>query len=242
MRIALGQHAFVPGNIDENIKIHLRLIEIAIQSGADAIFFPELSLTSYEPELAQDNQLTLDDERLKIFRRLCQDKNMVIGVGAPVRSEKATKPLISMLIFQPNQEIVCYSKQILHSDEYPYFSSGEYQVTIQMESSIIGPAICYESLQPQHYSTCKELGVTIFLASVAKSQEGLSRAEKYYESISEQVLVLCVNGVGPMDNFVSCGGSGVWKMGKKVAYAGEGFQGCLVYDIDSGDSIFSSVG
>lgn len=54
MKIAIAQTRPFKGDISANIETHKKLIELAISYKADTIFFPELSVTGYEPELAKD--------------------------------------------------------------------------------------------------------------------------------------------------------------------------------------------
>ena len=54
MKIALVQARPVKGDIEANIAAHKRLIGLAVLNGADMIIFPELSITGYEPELANE--------------------------------------------------------------------------------------------------------------------------------------------------------------------------------------------
>ena len=52
MKIGLAQIKPFKGDLGKNIELHLQFIQKAILNKVDAIFFPELSITSYEPELA----------------------------------------------------------------------------------------------------------------------------------------------------------------------------------------------
>ena len=51
MKISIAQTRPIKGDIPANIEAHKRFINLAVSNGADAIFFPELSITGYEPEL-----------------------------------------------------------------------------------------------------------------------------------------------------------------------------------------------
>ncbi|HYD91462.1 MAG TPA: nitrilase-related carbon-nitrogen hydrolase, partial [Flavobacterium sp.] len=53
MKIAIAQTRSEKGDITKNIDKHLRFTTSAIENSAALIVFPELSLTNYEPELAQ---------------------------------------------------------------------------------------------------------------------------------------------------------------------------------------------
>ena len=85
MKIAIAQTRPVKGDIEANISGHKKLISVAIGEGADAIFFPELSLTGYEPGLANQLAIDADDSRLNVFQDISDKNNITICVGMPTR-------------------------------------------------------------------------------------------------------------------------------------------------------------
>lgn len=54
MRICAAQFQPIASDIAKNIERHHSLIELAESQRAELIFFPELSLTGYGPELAKE--------------------------------------------------------------------------------------------------------------------------------------------------------------------------------------------
>lgn len=64
MKISIAQIEPVKGDIERNLARHLLFIEAALEKKADFIMFPELSLTGYEPELAEELATDAGDERL----------------------------------------------------------------------------------------------------------------------------------------------------------------------------------
>ncbi len=54
MKICLAQIKSIKGDVEENIIHHKGFIEKALTYDVDLIIFPELSITGYEPELAND--------------------------------------------------------------------------------------------------------------------------------------------------------------------------------------------
>jgi predicted amidohydrolase len=210
IKIAAAQIAPVAGNVEQNIDTHCKLIRQSADLGADLVFFPELSLTGYEPALAKKLALSTNDPRLDVFQHLSEQHRLVIGLGLPTSSEQGT--FISMLFFQPGQKPVLYSKQHLHSDELPFFVPGNKQVILQVKNFSIAPAICYESLLPEHAEKVAQQGAQIYLASVAKSANGLLKAQAHFPKIARELKlnVVMANCVGPCDDFVSVGGSGIW--------------------------------
>lgn len=123
MRVALAQVEPIKGDIEKNIEIHLRWIKQAIQNNADMVVFPELSLTGYEPDLAQSLASNQNDTRLDVMQSLSDGNGIMIGVGLPTKDESDT--LVSMIIFQPHKERITYSKQYLYPPEELIFKAGK---------------------------------------------------------------------------------------------------------------------
>ena len=141
-----------------------------------------------------------------------------------------------MLIFQPDSPRQTYSKQQLHSDEFPYFVSGDNQIILTIKNNKIAPAICYESLQTSHSDKANQLGADIYVASVAKSQNGIDKAINHYPSIAKKfsIPVLMSNCVGFFDNFQSVGKSSVWtKQGNLVGQLDDNQEGILIFDTET---------
>jgi predicted amidohydrolase len=233
MKICIAQQRPIKGEIDKNIEIHRKFIDLAISKGADMIFFSELSLTGYEPKLAKNLATTQDDKRFDDFQKISDSYNITIGVGMPTKSNSDI--LISTIVFQPNQSRQTYSKQILHPDELPYFVNGQQQIILTTEKKI-ALAICYESLQPEHAERVFNKGVEIYIASVAKSANGVAKAFKHYPDIAKKysMTVLMSNCLGLCDDFESVGKSAIWnKDGLLIGQLNETTEGILIYDTDA---------
>jgi len=232
MKICLAQTKSFKEKVDLNIQNHHRLIRSAIESQADLIIFPELSITGYEPELAQKFATPIDDPIFESFQKLSTENNITIGIGMPTIADDGIH--ISMLIFQPNQNKITYSKQILHDDELPYFTCGSEQVFLEIKNLKIALGICYESLQPEHFLNAKKEGADIYISSVAKSQQGIEKANAFFPKISKEfnIPILMVNCVGYCDNFLSVGQSAVWDKGKLIAQLDDSNQGLLFFDTE----------
>lgn len=234
MKISIAQTKPVTGSVSANIEAHKNFINLALTCNAEAIFFPELSLTGYEPELAQKFATNENDNRLDIFQQISDNNNIIIGLGLPTVTESQIR--ISMVIFVPNKPRQTYSKQQLHSDEYPYFENGVEQLIIKANDTLIAPAICYESLQPAHAEHAFNLGANVYAASVAKPAKGVEKAFAHYPVIAKQYAmpVLMANCVGFCDNFLSAGQSAVWtKEGKLVAHLDDKTEGVLIFDTET---------
>lgn len=238
MKIAVAQTRPIKGDISANIKTHKKLIDFAISHKADTIFFPELSVTGYEPELAKELSTNQDDKKFDDFQEISNKNKITIGLGMPTKTNSGIK--ISMIIFQPDTPRQTYSKQQLHSDEFPYFVNGDKQIILTVDNKQIAPAICYESLQTDHSDNANKLGAEIYVASVAKSQNGIDKAMTHYPAVAKKfsMPVLMSNCVGYCDNFESVGKSSVWtKQGNLVGQLNEKLEGILIFDTETEEVI-----
>ena len=235
MIVAAAQIHSIPGDIRANIDLHLAAIRLAAQQGADMVVFPELSLTGYEPSLAQQLAFELPDDRLQIFRDVSERVGIAIGIGIPAKT--AGKPRISQLFFRQNSPEVLYSKQHLHEDELPYFEAGDQQACLKTDTETLVPAICYEALVPAHAAHAAELGATAYIVCVAKSERSTALAHMRLSEAARRhgFAVVFSNAVGRSDNFISAGNSAAWnRKGEKLACAGANEQCLLLADLASG--------
>jgi predicted amidohydrolase len=231
MKICIAQTESLKGKVQQNIQNHLRIVERAIKSNSDLIIFPELSITNYEPYLAKELTTDIENDIFNPFQELSDKNKITIGIGMPTKATDGIN--ISTLIFQPNKEKTIYSKQMLHSDELPYFVCGNKQIILKIKGQKIAIGICYETLQREHFLNAHQKGADIYIASVAKSKDGIEKAQKHFSSISSEynTPILMSNCVGYCDNFISVGQSAVWnKQGKLIDKLDDSNQGLLIYD------------
>ena len=232
MKISLIQYKPSKGDVDLNIKRHLKWIEKATKEDVDLIAFPELSLTGYEPSLAKNLALEIHDARLQIFSKKAQEYNTIIIIGYPLKTKHGIT--IAMGIFYSDGSMDTYSKQYLHKDEKQFFVGGHDTKIIRIGRWTIGLAICYESLQKEHFDSCLNNNVNLYLVSVCKHKDGIKKAVKYYETLSKENLtpVLMVNSVGKCDNFLSAGYSSFWNrrglLQSKLGKSQEGILHCVI--------------
>jgi predicted amidohydrolase len=231
MKISVAQTRPIKGDIQRNTEAHFLLIDRAAVLGADMIIFPELSITGYEPTLAKSLATDVNDVRLNPFQEISNALNMVICMGVPLKAGHTIS--ISMIVFQPNKPRTVYSKSYLHPDEDPYFMSVKGISGLTIKKMHIAFAICYEVSVPAHAAGANQEGATIYIASVAKSVEGVDKAANRLSQIAKEysMTVLMSNFIGHCDNF-DCGGkSSVWnEKGELIAQLDDHSEGILVFD------------
>ncbi len=231
MKICAAQTRPVTGDIPANIKNHRKLIDLAVAGHADAIIFPELSLTGYEPALAKKLAVKWDDARLEVFQKISDANQITIGVGIPVECRMGLH--ISMIIFAPHEARRVYSKSHLHPDEEPFFAAGQSSPDLTINDTKIALAICYEISVPQHLKTALKGGPQIYLASVAKFVKGIDQACDRLSAIAKKhsLAVLMSNSVGPADNGVCAGKTSAWNSkGRLLGQLDGTSEGILIFD------------
>jgi predicted amidohydrolase len=231
MKICVVQTRPLKGDIPGNIAQHMKFIDSATENGADLVIFPELSITGYEPKLARELATVKDDPRFDGFQRTADTRNVTIGIGAPTRHSGGI--CISMVIFQPRATRQTYSKKYIHPDEEPFFVSGESSIGLLGEKSDIAFAICYELSIPEHSANAFKSGAKIYVASVAKTADGVEKATRTLSQIAREysMTVLMSNCVGPCDDFESGGRSAAWNdEGALLAQLNDTDEGFLIVD------------
>ncbi len=234
MKICVAQTRPIKGDIAANIFSHRILTDLAISNGANTIVFPELSITGYEPELAKDLATGKDDKRFDVFQNISDEGGVTIGIGMPIRID--AEIVIGMIVFQPGRERRVYFKQHLHSDEYPFFVNGTEQVFLHEAEDKTALSICYELSVPEHSFNAFKKGAAIYIASVAKTAEGVEKASVILADIANKysMTVLMSNCIGPCDNFESAGRSSVWNnKGELLGQLDSIHEGILIFNTNT---------
>ena len=235
MKICVVQSKAINGDIEKNIQQHLKVIDRAISYGVDVIVFPELSITGYESSLSKELAILPGDHRLTVFQKKAIDHHINICVGIPTKNSDDTI-CISMLIFQTNEAVQIYSKKYLHIDEMLYFKSGQNDIVLQNNLKKISFAICYEISIPEHAKNANHKGAKIYIASVAKTVDGVKKASEHLSNIAKKYSMLCFmsNAIGHSDNFECGGRSAIWdEEGNMIGQLEDKQEGILIFNLEN---------
>ncbi|MBQ4835772.1 carbon-nitrogen hydrolase family protein [Pseudoalteromonas luteoviolacea] len=234
MKIAVAQSSSIKGDIKLNIENHLRYIEKASSLGVNYLVFPELSLSGYEPQLAAELAMTVDDTRIGPLIAAAKKYKISVGVGAPLRSNGL--PKIGLIIIHDNGNIETYEKIYLHAGEEQYFSSGDKYHLLEIEQSLIANAICADTINPKHAKTCAESGAIIYVAGVLITPQGYENDAKKWSTYASEysMLVAIANYNKPSGGLPSVGKSAIWYENKLLAQAGISEDALVVAESSSG--------
>ncbi|MCT2562376.1 carbon-nitrogen hydrolase family protein [Chryseobacterium herbae] len=234
MKIAAAQIKPIKGDILKNIENHKIVIKAAATKNVDLIIFPELSITGYEPELAEQLSIDYEDQILDVFQKIADDNNMSITVGMPTKSDDQL--FISSIIFEPGEKRKVYSKRNLFPTEITFFSKGESFCQLELSQTKISLAICYDLSDPTHSQEAYQTGSTIYAASVLNSVNGIDEDIIKLSTIAEKyhLHVIMANFVGESGGYECAGKSSVWSTtGNLLGQLNDEDEGILIVDTDN---------
>jgi predicted amidohydrolase len=234
MRIGVAQTRPFKGDVRANIARHKQFIELAVENGADGVFFPELSLTGYEPALASELAVRSLEITVSELQTISDAKRITIGAGLPISSGGGV--CISLAVLQPDIPTRIYSKHYLHPDEEPFFVPGRNIASIMIGETTVAPAICYEISIQEHAERASTEGAAIYVASVAKFVSGIDKALQRLAEIagSYSMTVLMANCVGVCDGCDCAGRTSIWNnQGKLLRQLSQLDEGILIFDTSS---------
>ncbi|MBC7903350.1 MAG: carbon-nitrogen hydrolase family protein [Gemmatimonadaceae bacterium] len=238
MKICLAQTKPFRGDTAANIASHKKFIHAAAEERAELIVFPELSLSSYEPELAKSLATDVNDPRFDEFQALSDANEIIIGAGVPVRAGAGVS--IGMLLFQPRTQRRVYLKQYLHADEEPFFTGIDNVIPTLRSHPEIALAICYEMSVPEHVESAAAHGAKIYIASVVKNAAGVEKGLQRLQEIANKysMTAMMVNCVGETGDGLSAGQSSVVDpQGEIIVSLDAVSEGLIIYDTETNSAI-----
>lgn len=210
--IAAAQTGCLAGNIELNLSRHAQVVELAAAEGVALLIFPELSLTGYEPQLARNLGITLQDPRLEKLRVLAKTHNMTIVCGAPLCCNDGDALYIGAIVFSPDGTLYSYTKQHLHGGEDLVFTPGQGGPQLSLRGKNLGLAICADISEPGHPQHAAEQGADIYAAGVLISQASYAKESAMMQGYAEkhQMTIIMANHCAPTGGWLPAGKSAIW--------------------------------
>ena len=119
LSVAAAQAVSVRGEVDANLVHHCQLAELAIAEAVAVVVFPELSLTGYELDLAEELAFSAQDKRLLPLVDVADASGTILIVGAPVRLSSGLH--IGAFVLEPGRTPRVYAKRYLGAGEEAVF-------------------------------------------------------------------------------------------------------------------------
>jgi predicted amidohydrolase len=233
--IAAAQTIPYKGDVRKNIESHEKLILKAVDKKVDLIVFPEMSLTGYELDLAEELAFTLYDDRVDPIVSLAVKHNMIIIAGAPLRLD--SNLFIGALIISPDRSISAYAKHHVHKSEAKVFKSGHLDPKIHLGEEHASLAICADITHTDHADNAAHSGSTLYLAGVFLTPEGIDKDTTKLKGYAKKhnMAVVMANYGGETGGIQSAGKSTIWSDtgGKVVGMDGVG-EGLVIAKKENG--------
>jgi predicted amidohydrolase len=245
--IAAAQTVPIRGDVDANLAQHVRLVRAAAEAGAELVVFPELSLTGYELDLADELAFSETDPRLAPLVELASSHRSTLVVGAPVRI--GSRLHIGAFIVAPDGAIDLYTKQrmgafppgaspdgIVPPAEATVFQRGDRNPLVRAGGHAAAVAVCADTKRASHPEEAAGRGASTYLASMfvipADFEEEAATLRSY--AVRHSMAVVLANYGGPSGGLPSAGRSAVWsEKGERLVALGETGAGVAVA-IESG--------
>ena len=232
--IALAQIDLIVGDITGNTTRILDCCEqVRVESQADLIVFPELSISGYPPEdlLLHSGLKRRVAEAIDLIRK--QVSGIAVLIGFPEYSGNVIYN--SCVVFENSQEIIRYRKHVLPNysvfDEKRYFEPGKETAVFKLKDTKIGINICEDIWYPGSAKRCKEAGAELIIVINGSPYEKggqIKRETIVTERISEIMLpIVYLNMVGGQDELVFDGASFVMNTEGEITYRAPSFEEAL---------------
>ena len=159
MRIALAQINPTVGDLSGNVNRMARAAREAAGRGAEAVVFPELSLTGYPPRdlVEKPSFLEASERELERLARETADLDLSVICGYVARSQAETgkRALNSAAVLERGQIVFRQSKMLLPNydvfDEARYFRPGEREDLCTLRGQPMALTICEDAWNDKRY-------------------------------------------------------------------------------------------
>lgn len=221
--LAAAQTTPIRGDVAANVEQHLRLAELAAADGAGLVLFPELSLTGYELDLAEELAFAEGDSRLDPLVDAAARLEATLVVGAPIRI--GDRLHLGAFVLAPGRSIAIYTKRRLGAfgpdanpggpvppAESTIFVPGDCDPQVRVGDAPAAIAICADIGDPNHAATAAARGASIYLASMFVIPQDYEKESATLRSYAERhaMMVVLANPGGPTGGLPSAGGSAIW--------------------------------
>jgi predicted amidohydrolase len=223
LSLAAAQFSPVRGDVAANVAQHLRLAALAAEEQARVLVFPELSLTGYELDLANELAFSKNDPRLAPLVEAAAAHSLTLIVGAPVRLEELL--CIGAFIIAADRTIEVYTKHHLGAfspsvnpggavppPEASVFQPGDRNPLVRLGNDTAAIAVCADCSRPAHARRAADLGAKAYLAgtfTIPLDLERTTSALKTY-AVRHSMAVAFANYCGVSGGLASAGRSAIW--------------------------------
>jgi predicted amidohydrolase len=251
LRVAVAQTDAAIGDVERNIRTHVRLTEKAVSAGAGFIVFPELSLTGYSvKDLSRDLAVTAEHPPA-VMQPLIDLSGSISILAGGIEIDPSHRIHNAAFLFENGRMVCAHRKVYLPTygmfEEMRYFSPGRSVRPVHSRHGVIGVLICEDLWHvPLPYLLVQQ-GASLLVAMAASPTRlsgngpdlGVAAANREnhcaYARLLSSYVVFC-NRVGFEDGMSFWGGSEIIGPGGEMLCSARNFEEDLIIaEVDSNE-------
>lgn len=172
MRLALACIRCPKGALDENLQRHRAELRRAADAGADAVLFPEMSLTGYlTPAVGYRAALGLADEHVRWMVAATRETGVAAIFGITERLSPAGFG-IAQVVASGGEIIAIQRKRHLGEGEEMFTAAAAGASVVELNGTMVGIAICAEAHHDGPFTDAAAAGASAVLVSSAPGLDG----------------------------------------------------------------------
>ena len=214
LRLALAQVNTIAGGLDHNVSIVKKQLNRAIQSGADLVIFPELTVTGYPVEdLLLDNEF-IAANRAALDSLLPHTSGIAAVLGFVDKQQDRLYNAAAVCV--DGELAFVYHKHHLPNegvfDEKRYFTAGKNNFVLDSGKCALGVSICEDFWRSRCPADIQAQRGAQLLVNISASPYCIGKYAERLDLVTEiartnKAYVALVNQIGGQDELVFDGGS-----------------------------------
>lgn len=245
MRFAAYQFG-VTGNVQYNIEIISKAVELAAEQKAELVVFPECAISGYPPrniDKAWDIDKAAIENAVKVLQELSDRYKINIIIGTVFFDDQYYN---RAYLFAPGQEASWYGKRALYGWDEDNFTPGSETGIFKLGAYTVGVRICFEVRFPEYfrelYIAHTDLDIVLFY-DVSDTDDteryNLIRSHLLTRAVENVTPFLSVNATAPFQTAPTCF---IDASGKVLAEYERNAEGLLIFDHEKEEPDFGEKG
>lgn len=246
MRLSMAQYPLTADK-QANLATALRWMGAASRQNAELIFFPELCLSPFFPQIsggdASNYLMTVGGEEVLQFQRACKDFGLIASPN--IYLQESGKPFDASLMIDEKGVLLGVSKMV-HIVQVPRFFEQDYYApsdtgfkVYETRMGKIGIIVCFDRHYPESIRTCALRGAQLIIIPTANTKDeprDMFEWELRVSAMQNGVYIAMCNRVGREGDVTFCGESVLVDPNGNIVARADDAEDLLCADLD-----FSSI-
>ncbi len=182
MRLALACIRCIKGAVDQNLERHRVELRRAADAGADAVLFPEMSLTGYLTQaVGYRAALALDDDHVRWMVAATRESGVAAIFGITERLSPEGFG-IAQVVATGGEVVAVQRKRHLGEGEEWFTAATPGAAVADLNGTLVGLAICAETQADAPFADAVAAGASAVLVSAAPGLHGRRTDEASWQA------------------------------------------------------------